>query len=132
MSHIVVTFDVDHGDHEDVVGAVERRGFPVSSPSGGYLILHGTTVGKAASSDKASAILRAVAEAEILLFVLADAERCVATRITIGNGKISVRLNLEGAPDEDIMTASRAVFTLVQERLPEAEISAEVPAGLMP
>ena len=132
MSHIIVSFGVEHGDHEDVVAAVERRGFPVSSPRGGYLILHGTTVGKAPSSEKASAILRAVAEAEILLFVLADAERCVASRISVGNGKISVRLNLEGAPDEDVVAAGRAVFALVEARLPGAEISAEVPSALMP
>jgi hypothetical protein len=132
VSHIAVTFGVDDGEDDDIVGAVERRGFPVQSPGGGYLILHGTTVGKAPSSVRASAILRAVVEAEILLFVLADAERCVATRISVGQGKICVRLNLEGAPDDDVIAASRAVVALVQERLEGAEISAEISSALMP
>ncbi len=110
---------------DDVVAVVERAGFPVQARGGGYLLLHGTTVGKVSSSSTAWAALRHVAEAELLMFVFDDEDRCVACQIQWHSGRIAVRMNLEGAPDDDVRMVMRRV-NLLLDTLPDVEVEASV------
>jgi len=93
---------VDAVDVIDVVDVVEKAGFPLQARGGGYLLLHGTTVGKVETSEKAWAVLRTMREAELLVFILDDAERCIACHVQSSSGRVAVRLNLDGAPEDDV------------------------------
>ena len=110
---------------DDIVAVVERVGFPVQARGGGYLLLHGTSVGKVSSSAKAWAALRHVADAELLMFIFDDEDRCVACQIQWHSGRIAVRMNLEGAPDDDVRVAMRRV-NLLLDTLPDVEVEASV------
>jgi hypothetical protein len=138
VSFIVVSFRADRSatavdsvdggvavDVIDVVDVVERAGFPLQARGGGYLLLHGSTVGKVTTSEKAWEVLRTMREAELLVFILEDVERCIACQVQSSSGRVTVRLNLDGAPEDDVRAAMRWVNTLL-DTLPDVEVEASV------
>jgi hypothetical protein len=121
VSTLTISFAASDDDADDVVAACERRGFPVQGRGGGYLVLHGDTVGKVATSQSASAVLRAVGGAEILLFLHEDSSRCVASRIEVREARVVVQLHLAGAPADEVKVVAVAIERLL-DGLPEVRI----------
>lgn len=128
MSTLSVSFTATADDVDDVVGALERRGFPCRGRGGGYLVLHGVTVGKVATSASASAVLRAVDGAELLLFLHDDHERCVASAVFVREARVVVQLNLADAPADEVKAAALAVERLL-DGLPDVRLEGALALG---
>lgn len=125
MSRLSLSFLAAADDVDDVVGALERRGFPCQPHSGGYLVLHGVTVGRVASSQQASAVLRAVEGTELLMFLHEDQDRCVASAVLVRESRIVVHLNLADAPVDEVRAAAVAVERLL-DGLPDVRLEGEL------
>jgi len=106
-----VTGDGVHAD--DPVGAALRAGLPVTAPGGGYLMLHETTVGRVSTTAAASAVLRAVAGAEILMFVFPGEERCAASTVISADGRVRVRIDFGDADRAECERALRGLEPLL-------------------
>jgi hypothetical protein len=126
VSVVVISFDADDDDLDvgavvDPVGVAARRGFPVTAPGGGHLLLHDTTVGRVDTTAAASAVLRTVAGAELLLFVFPGEERCAASTIEGASGRVIVRVDFGEAPRAECERALRSLETLL-DALPAVAI----------
>ncbi len=121
MSTLSISYLAAVDDEYDVVGACERRGFPCQGKRGGYLVLFGDTVGTLATSQAASAVLRTVTGAELLLFLHDDDARCVASSIDLRDGRVVVQLNLADAPTDEVKAVATAVARLL-DGLPDVRI----------
>lgn len=128
MSTLSVSFAASADDVDDVVAALERRGFPCQGRGGGYFVLHGVTVGKVATSSQAWAVLRAVEGTELLLFLHDDAERCVASAVFLRETRVVVQLNLAEAPADEVKAAALAVERLL-DGLPEVRLEGALALG---
>ncbi len=121
MSTLSISCVASVDDDLDVVGVCERLGFPCQGKRGGYLVLFGDTVGTLTSSQAASAVLRTVNGAELLLFLHDDDARCVASSIGLREGRVVVQLNLADAPAEEVKAVAKAVERLL-DGLPDVRI----------
>ena len=128
VSTLSVSFAATADDVDDVVGAIERRGFPCRGRGGGYLVLHGNTVGSVATSASASAVLRAVEGAELLLFLHEDHERCVASTVFVRESRVVVQLNLADAPADEVKAAALAVERVL-DGLPDVLLEGSLALG---
>jgi hypothetical protein len=115
----------------DVVGVLERQGFPIKGPRQRYYVLHEGTVGHLFDTQATSKVLFGVPTTELMMWFFDHHESCVACTVSIDDaaGRIAVRLNLEGAADDDVLAAARAVSALI-EFLVDPEVEATVPIGL--
>jgi hypothetical protein len=128
VSTLSVSFAASADDVDDVVGALERRGFPCQGRGGGYLVLHGVTVGRVATSASTSAVLRAVEGTELLLFLHEDQERCVASAVFVRESRVVVQLNLAEAPADEVKAAALAVERLL-DGLPDVRLEGSLALG---
>ncbi len=110
----------------DVVGVLERAGFPVKGPRDKYFVLHEGAVGHLYDTASTSRVMVTASTAELMLWFYGHHDACVACTLVIEPERLTVRLNLEGASDADVVAVARAVDTLI-EFLVDPEVEATVP-----
>lgn len=130
MSYIHLSFTPVE-DVVDVVGVLERQGFPLKGPRQRYYVLHEGAVGHLFDTEATSRVIVGAPTSELMMWFFDHHESCVACTVSIDDAasRISVRLNLEGANDADVLAAARAVSALI-EFLVDPEVEATVPIGL--
>ena len=112
----------------DVVGVLERAGFPVKGPRERYFVLHEGAVGHLHDTRSTSRVIVTAHTAELMMWFYGHHDACVACSVAIEPERVTVRLNLEGASDADVVAVARAVDTLI-EFLVDPEVVATVPTA---
>ncbi len=133
MSWIQIVFTPVE-DVVDIVGVLEHAGFPLRGPKERYYVLHEGSVGHLNDSRATSRVVVGAPTSELMMWFYDHHDACVACTVTTAPAtehtpdRVTVRLNLDGASDADVLFAADAVARLL-EFLVDPEIDATVPVG---